>query len=64
MSSDSIENREFTETQMKHMLGLYGILRRIHARLATEGYFMADGRTWNPEKTRSPQSSAKLEDES
>ncbi len=54
-------NPPFTEAQMKNMVGYYGILRRIHARLATEGYFLSDGRTWNIFKVARPQYQDELE---
>ena len=45
---------QLSEAGLENVVRYYGILRRIHARLVIEGYFLSDGKTWNIFKIAEP----------
>lgn len=47
--------QELTEEELADVAAYGEVLRDIHARLARDGYFLTDGRTWNIFKCCKPQ---------
>ena len=47
MAHPLTEERPFSNTQVANFVRFQDTLQRIHERLAREGTFLDDGRTWN-----------------
>ncbi|MDO8513941.1 MAG: hypothetical protein Q7S50_00130 [bacterium] len=54
MTNQSQEHEAFTAEERTNILEFGEVLRDIHTRLAREGYFLSDGKTWNIFKVVKP----------
>ena len=64
MENDSTNHDPFSEDERASIIALGNVLRSIHARLVSEGYFLPSGKRWNIFRCASPVFEIVIEPES